>query len=319
MLEYAPFFHYLALAITLVLCGTGVAIGQGRISSAALWATYIQPQSQSLISRASILSMALTETAAILALVITIMLFFNTSILSAYGPYMAIAQSGVIFAIGCAGLAISLVSALPASKAILSIARQPFFAEKILNIMLITMSITQTPLIFGFIVVLLIHLQLGSLTTLEDSVRFFAAAFCIGFGSVGPAIGQGIFAQAACQAVGMNRDSYKRILPFSLLSQSIIETPILFALLASLLMFGVSNPSSLKAIALVMAGVCIGLCNMASGISSGITSASACRQIGLKNTPAALISRTSLLAQGLIDTFAIYGLIVGILLIFYPS
>ncbi len=318
MIEYAAFFHYISLGLTLVLSGLGVAIGQGRIATATLRAIYIQPRAQEQISRASILAMALTETSGIIGLVVTIILFFHTPLNSPSGPFMGIAQSGAIFAIGCTGLAISIISALPAIQAVFAIARQPFFTDKIMNIMLITMSIIQTPLIFGFIIVMLVHLQAGGITNINDSWRLFATALCLGFGSVGPAIGQGMFAQSACQAVGINRESYKRVLSFSLLSQSIIETPIIFALLASLLIFTASTPSNLKVIGLIMAGISIGLCNIGSGISSGKTAAAACKQIGPNNTRAALISKTSLLAQGLIDTFAIYGLIIGIMLIFQP-
>ena len=52
MIEYAAFFHYISLGLTLVLSGLGVAIGQGRIATATLRAIYIQPRAQEQISRA---------------------------------------------------------------------------------------------------------------------------------------------------------------------------------------------------------------------------------------------------------------------------
>ncbi len=319
MIDAAFFIHYGTLAFTIILSSLGVAIGQGRIAVASLQATFIQPRAQQQISKLTLLSMALTETAGILGLVVVILLLFNTKLPPERALFISIAQAGAPFAIGLAGLAISVISALPAIEAILAVARQPFFHDKITNIMLITMSLVQSPLVFGFILVMLIHLQAGSVSTLNDGFKLFSATFCLGLGSIGPALGQGIFAKSACKSLGLNREAYKRIVTFSLLSQSIIETPIIFALLASFLMLTASTPSNLKVVGFIMTGICMGLCNLMSGISSGKTSAAACTQIGLNHGNTALISRMSLLAQGLIDTFAIYGLLVGILLIFSPG
>jgi F-type H+-transporting ATPase subunit c len=319
MIDAAFFIHYGTLAFTIILSGLGVAIGQGRIAVASLQATFIQPRAQQHISKLSLLSMALTETAGILGLVVVILLLFNTKLPPERALFISIAQAGAPFAIGLAGLVISIISALPAIEAILAVARQPFFNDKITNMMLITMSLVQSPLVFGFILVMLIHLQSASVSTLNDGFKLFSTTLCLGLGSIGPALGQGIFAKSACKSLGTNREAYKRIMTFSLLSQSIIETPIIFSLLASFLMLTSSTPSDLKVIGFIMTGICMGLCNLMSGISSGRTSASACTQIGLNHGNSALISRMSLLAQGLIDTFAIYGLLVGILLIFSPG
>jgi len=321
MIDSAFFIHYGTLAFTIILSGLGVAIGQGRIAVASLQATFIQPRAQQQISKLSLLSMALTETAGILGLVVVILLLFNTQLPADpdRALFISIAQAGAPFAIGLAGLAISIISALPAIESVLAVARQPFFQDKITNMMLITMSLVQSPLVFGFILVLLIHLQAGNVSSINDGLKLFSTTFCLGLGSIGPALGQGIFAKSACRSLGTNRDAYKRIITFSLLSQSIIETPIIFSLLASFLMLTSSTPSDLKIIGFIMTGICMGLCNLMSGISSGRTSAAACTQIGLNHGNSALISRMSLLAQGLIDTFAIYGLLVGILLIFSPG
>ena len=319
MIDAAFFIHYGTLAFTIILSSLGVAIGQGRIAVASLQATFIQPRAQQQISKLTLLSMALTETAGILGLVVVILLLFNTKLPPERALFISIAQAGAPFTIGLAGLAISVISALPAVEAILAVARQPFFQDKITNIMLITMSLVQSPLVFGFILVMLIHLQTGSVSTLNDGFKLFSATFCLGLGSIGPALGQGIFAKSACKSLGLNREAYKRIITFSLLSQSIIETPIIFSLLASFLMLTASTPSDLKVVGFIMTGICMGLCNLTSGISSGKTAAAACTQIGLNHGNTSLISRMSLLAQGLIDTFAIYGLLVGILLIFSPG
>ena len=59
----------------------------------------------------------------------------------------------------------------------------------------------------------------------------------------------------------------------------------------------------------------MGISTIAVGISSGKTAATACNEIAKNPGMYALLSRTSLFAQGLIDTFAIYALLIAILLI----
>jgi F-type H+-transporting ATPase subunit c len=319
MIEMAMMLYAGSLALTLILNITGVSLGQSRIGKAILKAGDVQPQAQPALNNASIIAMAISETSCILSLTLSIILIFKAQPAAENFWLTSIAQSGIIFALGLSGFIVSFCSALPAIAAANATAQQPFFASKIRNVMLLTMSIIQTPAIFGFIIMLLISLQSGSITHLNDALRMFAAALCIGLGAVGPIIGQGLFAKSACYVVGINRSAYNRILSFALLSQTLIETPIIMALIvALLLLITTANPSDLKIIALIVAALCQSVCNIAPGISSGRTSAAACIQIGKPESDAANITRTCLLAQGLIDTFAIYGLLVSILLIFKP-
>ena len=71
----------------------------------------------------------------------------------------ALLNLGIAFAISLSGFVLGLVSALPAQQAVLAIARQPFFSQKIFRFMLITQSIIQTPIVFGFIIAMFIKDQ----------------------------------------------------------------------------------------------------------------------------------------------------------------
>jgi len=316
MIITATFLQAGSFILTLILAVTGVALGQARIGKAVIKANDMQPQIQPALTKVTIIAMGLSETACILALTFIIIILYKAAPTGDQIIFSSIAYSGIIFALGITGFAVSFCSSLPAVQATYATARQPFFANKILNVMLITMSIIQTPAIFGFIIMLLISLQVPALTSLYDALRLFAAALCVGLGSIGPVIGQGLFAQNACHIVGTNRKTYARVLTFALLSQTLIETPIIIALLVALLLLNVSNPSQLKIIALIMASLCQSISNFMPGISSGKTAAAACKQIGLPGVNAASITGTSLLAQGFLDTFAIYGLLISILLIY---
>ena len=279
MIEVAiPFFTVVAIALAVSLTSIGVGIGESLTSIAALQAINIQPKATTDINKMSVLGMALTETSAVLALVMAIMLILGSSNLSYYSD---LSRLGIAFAISFSGAAIGIASSMPAKAACLATARQPFFSNKILNIMLLTISFIQTPIIFGFIVALFINYQAAGCTTLGESLRLISAGISIGLGSIGPTLGLAYFAKSAAEGLGVNRDAYDKIMTFTFLSEALIETPVVFALVTSLLLLTTSAPSTFKGLTLIAAALCVGVGNSAPGISSGQTASSACTQIAI--------------------------------------
>jgi F0F1-type ATP synthase membrane subunit c/vacuolar-type H+-ATPase subunit K len=310
--------HYGTIALAVGINSIGVGIGEGLTSQAALDAINTQPRASGEITRAAILGMALIETAAIMGAVISIMLLLGTKN-SVVGFYPGIAELGIACAICIPGLVLGLASALPAREACFAIARQPFFAQSIVRFMLITQSLLQSPIIFGFIVSSIIRYQATYVQTLSDSLRLIASGLCIGLGSVGPAIGLAIFAQSACRGLGVNPRAYNTLFSFTLISQTIIETPIIFSFVISmalLFLVPITNISDIYAIALLGAAISTGLGTVGPGISSGKTAAAACHQIALNPESHNILSRVSMFVQGLIETCAIYAVLISFLLIF---
>jgi F0F1-type ATP synthase membrane subunit c/vacuolar-type H+-ATPase subunit K len=316
MIELASFIHFGSLVGSMVLCIFGVVFGQAAIGRAVLEASNTQPQSQEVFNKIGIITLAFVETSCILALTAVIILFFNTTFTTQNAFNTSIAQCGCIFALGITGLMVGLATARPAIQALHAVARQPFFSGQIINLMIIAMSIMQSPIIFGFIIQIIIHKQITSVITLNSALKYLAASACLGLGSIGPIIGQGLFAQNSCRALGINRACYSRMRAFALLSQSMIETPIILALIMAVLIIITPEPSTLKVVALIGAALCVSLCNTGSGISSGRVSAEAATQMGINTNGAKTVEQTSFLAQGVLDSLVMYGFIIGILLIY---
>lgn len=318
MTELATILNYATIVTTVVFSSMGVAIGGTIASLAAIKAMYIQPKAKTDIYKASVLGMALTETAGIIGLVVTMLLLMTRDAQVVDRLYWSISNLGIAFAIGITGFTIGLVSAFPVKYSCLAIARQPFFATKILNLMMLTLSFIQTPIIFAFIISLLINYQAPYAGHMVDSMRYLGAGLCIGLGSIGAAVGLAIYSKAACQAVGINRESYSKVITFTFISEALIETPVVFALVTSLLLItGASTTSLTAGIAMLCAALCTGVSNIAPGISSGRTAGSACEQIAKKTENFSIISGTSIIAQGFIDSFTIYGWLISLLLIFF--
>jgi len=321
MIELAAFFHYGTIASVVAFNSLGVGIGEGLTSGAAVDAINLQPEAKYEISNTAILGMALIETAAIMGVTMAFILLMGVG-QAANQLFAGIANLGIAIAISLPGLAIGIASSLPAQEACLAIARQPLFAPRIKRFMLLTQSINQTPIVFGFLVAMFINTQAGACTTLTQGLQLFATGLCMGLGSVGPSIGLALFSRIACQGLGINRKAYNKLLSFTLISNAIIETPIIFALVVAIMILLVPVKTDVESlitgIAMLSAATCMGIGTISVGISSGRTAGSACHQIAKNPDLHPILSRTSMFAQGLLDTFAIYSLLIAILLILLP-
>lgn len=314
------YIHYVTIALTVGANAIAAGIGQGIAGYGALQAMSLQPAAHNDILRSSIIGMALMETAAIMGACISFLLLIQTNASSQHLAFAGFAELGIIFSVGLSGFILGIVSALPVRAACFAIARQPFFARQISNFMLIAVSLLQTPIIFGLIVALFIKGQAASIDTFRDSLRLIASGMCIGIGSIGPALGLAMFTQTICRYMGVNRSAYRQLFSFSLISQAIIETPILFALVVSISLlltvpaFGSENMA--EGLMFLAVGLCTGIGTIGTGISSGKTAMEAGKQIAYTPEMSSVLSRTSMFAQGLIETAAIYAVLVSFLLLY---
>lgn len=310
------YIHFATVALTVGVTSVSVGLGEGLTGRAALAAIDMQPKSANDIFRATVLGNALIETAAIIGVLIGFILLFSGDE-SSFSLCAHIAEVGIALTICISGFTIGLAASLPAQEACHAIARQPFFADKIIRFMLITQSLIQTPIIFGFIIAIFIRNKALIITSTAESLALVAAGLCIGLGSIGPVIGLGRFAKEACRGLGVNRFAYNHLISFSIISLAIIETPIIFALLISLmLLLNATGITLLSGIAYIGAAFCMGIGTLGPGIASSRTATAACKQIALKPEIYGTVSGVSMFGQGVIDTCAIYTFLIAIFLIF---
>lgn len=310
----AAFLHYSAVTCAVALPTLGVAIGQGFAGSTALAAIDQQPDAKEALNKLFMIAVALTETAAILSTLLALFLLLgkNTTL-----P-IALAHAGAAFAIALPATCIGFVSGFPVRNALKALARQPLIGPQITNLLLLSVSMAQTPVIFGFLIGLLIVQQAGTVTDLADGIRLFSSGLALAIGALGPSIGLAFFSSQACKGVGLNRQAYSRILSFTFISQAMVETPILFSLVISFILLYKTLPTPVSlfhGLICLVAAITAGLATFGVGISSGRTSGTACRSIAFNLDDYVSLSRTSILGQTLIDTNAIYGLIIALIMI----
>ena len=314
-MEISQLIHYIAVASPIVFAAIGTGVGQGLAGFGALESLVRHNLGKDQSFRAMIIGLALTESALVIALVVTIMTLF-----SGYSQItwpIALAELGMGFSIGSAALFASIASSFAVKSACVSITRQPFSDQKIMTLMLLIQSLIEAALVFAFIVALFIRNGISVELGFYDGAKLLAAGIAMGLGCIGPLIGQAIFANKACFAVGLNSNAYQKVLPYSLLSEAAIETPLVFSLLVSLLVlyFPLSSTNSfLSLVSFFTAAITIGL-GALGGLASGLVSSKGCVQVALSPEIYPPVLRSTLLTQAFIESSVIYALIVALFLL----
>jgi len=315
MMDSAALWYYGSLGALVALPALGVGIGQGIVGFGVLTALNQQPRAAAEIRTTFFIAVVLSEFAAIISSLMTALLLTSipTNAFSAY------AHCAIVFALAIPGFAIGLLSGFPAREAILATARQPFFSKKIRTIMLLTQSMMQMPLIFGFIISLILKTQLITVTGAADMLRIIGAGATIGISTLGPTYGLSIFTRAICHNLGLNRSIYDRLFSFTLLSQALIEAPILFALLIAFILTQVAPATGhwTESGALLAAAIIMCLGTLAPGISAGKTARLASTALKDYPTEAQHISYSNILAQTFINTNALFCMLLALLLVLY--
>jgi F-type H+-transporting ATPase subunit c len=66
--------------------------------------------------------------------------------------------------------------------------------------------------------------------------RYIAAGFCMAFGGIGTALGQGYISGKACESIGKRLEGARVIINYAGLSMLLVETSAVFAFVISLLL-----------------------------------------------------------------------------------
>lgn len=313
MINWGPFLHYFTSFFTITAAACGVGIGQGLIGKTSLRALLLQPSALGPLRRTYLISLALTETSAILAGLMSLFIL-RTPALSLGS---AIGQLGICLALGLPAAVVGIFCALPIKAALLATARQPLFSQQLSYVLFLIASMAQTPVIFGFVISWIMLNQSSQATTVTEGLRICAGGLALGLGSLGPIIGNARFGAQTCTSLGVNRTIYKNILSFTFFSQAIVETPVLLCLSISLFLLSLTLSPFLSYAGLtcMVAALTVSLPSFGVGLASGYTAEKACRAITLNPENYSFISRTCMLAQTLIDTNAVYGLLISIYLV----
>ncbi len=305
--------HYTSITLMITLPVFATALGQSRIAQAAFAALNKQPAHDAGIKKLFFAGMALSETVALIAVLAT-----------AYVCNNPLTHDVQIYARICTCMGIIIPSVIVAYFGSLSIvqalgsaARQPFLTHQILSFTLITQSLMQTPVIFCAIFALIIQYQATSISTLPVSLQLLAVGLTLSLSSIGPCLGLSHFIAQACYALRFNRAAFPKLFSFTFITQAIIETPFLFGLATGIVMLQLNQLTFMKSIALLCAAIALGGATLPVSIVSAHASSKVLSGIALNPEQISILSRFSLFCQAFIDTTAVYGLIIALMLIIF--
>lgn len=309
--------HYLSIGIAISFGAIGAGIGQGIGAFGAINSMIRQNEGNQQTFKTMIIGLAFLESGVIFALVIALLTIVGKFPQLTYA--ITLSELGIAVMIGIASTAATIAGSMALKSSCKSIARQPYFAQKILTLMLIAMSIIEAPVIFSFIIGLVIRNRLTADLMLGDGLKFLAATICMGLGCISPSGSQARFSNGFCQDAGLNKDAFGRLFTFSIISQAVIETVLIFSLLTSILMIYMPLPQGANplgyAIKFFAAALTITIGCAGAAIAESDIATTSCHEIVLEPDKYSVLFRTSILAYAFIESTAIYALIITLSLI----
>jgi len=319
--------HY-SLGVGLAAIGAGLAmgvsgltaIGQGIAASSSCAATAENPKA---FTKGMIFSV-IAETPSITALIIAIVVLSATGLLSGSGfmsgnaaLFVGLAAIGAGLAVGFAGLS-GIGLGIAAGSSVYASMREKASFGKIM----VFAIMPETQVIYGLLVAIFIVNGAGLFGSkpiafpLGVGLAAIGAGLAIGVSGM-TAIGQGIAAGSGAAASVEKPSAFSKSIIFSVLP----ETQSIYALIVSIIILyavgllggGLQIPESMAlfvGIGAIGAGLAIGFAGL-SGIGQGITAAMG---IGAFTRRAESFGKSMMLSV-MSETFAIFGLLIAILLL----
>ena len=103
--------------------------------------------------------------------------------------------------------------------------------------MLVGEAVAQTPSIFGLLVsFILMFKSFPESTTLSASMALLGAGLCMGFGGIGPGIGNGMAAEGAVRWVARNVSRAGELMRIMLVGQAVSQSTAIYAMVISLVL-----------------------------------------------------------------------------------
>jgi ATP synthase F0 subunit c len=179
---------------------------------------------------------AVCQTPAIFSMVVALMLIFMDFSGQPTQPTWA-ALIGAGLSIGLAAIGSGYGGGLAAGASCESVARQPRSVGPVTTTMLVGQAVSQTPSIFGLLVsFILMFKTYPESTSISAPMALLAAGICMGFGGIGPGIGNGMTAEGAVRWVGRRLEHAGDLMRTMLVGQAVAQSTAIYAMVISLVL-----------------------------------------------------------------------------------
>ena len=290
-----------------VFTGLGAGIGIGYATSKATEAVARQPEADGNVSKLLLLGSALAEATAIYGFVVGLLIILLLKDSSATPGIAVGAGVAVLTGVG-AGVGIGIATA----KACESVARAPEEDGKISKLLLLGSALAEATAIYGFVVGLLIIPDNAELGKGLVSYTGIGAGLAV-LGGLGAGVGIGIATSKACEAVSHQPEADGKISKLLLLGSALAEATAIYGFVVGLLIILLLPGNSDPTIAMG-AGIAV-LTGLGAGAGIGVATSKASQSVARQPEADGKISKLLLLGSALAEATAIYGFVVGLLVI----
>ncbi len=227
---------HLGAGICMGLGAIGSGIGSGFPGGRACRGMAEQPEATSRLTTNMLIGSAVCQTPAIFAMVVALILMFMNFDKAPLHPTWA-ALLGAGLSTGLAAIGSGIGGGLAAGASCEGIARNPETVGKVTTIMLVGQAVTQTPSIFGLLVsFILIFKTFPESYSLSAAMALLAAGISMGFGGIGPGIGNGMTAESAVRWVARNVEHAGDLMRTMLVGQAVSQSTAIYAMVISLVL-----------------------------------------------------------------------------------
>lgn len=296
----------------------GAGIGEGFAAGQAAQAAGRNPKHQGASFKNMLVGQAVAESAAIFALVISMMLLFSMSPSDNILQIFILISAGLCMGLGAMGAGIG--SGFPTGSACVGIARQPMMSGKLTTNMLVGSAVCQTPAIFALVVsFILMFTKTEGVAVNPAWAAYLGAGISTGLAAIGSGLGGGLVADTCCEGAARQPRATGTLLKTMLLGQAVTQTTAIYGLLVSFILLFVNTSATSNwaaPAALLSAGICMGLGAIGPGAGEGLTARSAVKWVARNLGATGELTRTMLVGMAVAESTGIYALVVSLVLIF---
>jgi ATP synthase F0 subunit c len=222
------------LCVGLAAIGSGA--GSGMPAGSATRGMARQPAAATSIRTNMLIGSAVSQTPAIFGMVVAFMLLFVDWSGKPANPYWAMLL-GAGFATGLSAIGPGIGNGFTAAEASAGIARVPESSGPVTTTMLIGQTVAQSTVIYGFLVsLILLFIARPEAHTMVSWAIPLSAGLCMGFGGIGPGIGEGITAAYTVRRIARDQEVNVLLTRVMLVGQAVSESTGIYSLIVALLL-----------------------------------------------------------------------------------
>lgn len=229
-------FSLLGAGLCMGLGAIGSGLGSGFSGKESCAGIARQPEMAGQLTTTMLIGSAVCQTPAIFAIVVSLMLIFIDFANAPLYPTWA-AFLGAGLSTGLAAIGSGYGGGLAAGASCEGISRQPQSVGNVITAMLVGQAVAQTASIFGLLIsFILIFKPYPESAALSASMALLGAGISMGFGGIGPGIGNGLAAEGAVKWVARNLEHSGDLVRTMLVGQAVSQSTAIYAMVVSLVL-----------------------------------------------------------------------------------